>query len=48
MKANKLNLFAATLSITSKQIKSKSRRDLKYVITKNLEEKVDDEERKEE
>ena len=48
MKANKLSLFAATLSITSKQIKSKSRRDLKYVITKTLEEKVDDEERKEE
>ena len=48
MKANKLSLLAATLSITSKQIKSKSRRDLKYVITKTLEEKVDDEERKEE
>ena len=48
MKANKLSLFATTLSITSKQIKSKSRRDLKYVITKTLEEKVDDEERKEE
>ena len=41
-------MFAATLSITSEQIKNKSRRDLKYVITKTLEEKLDDEKRTEE
>ena len=46
--ADKLSLFAATLSITSEQIKNKSRRDLKYVITKTLEEKLDDEKRTEE
>ena len=47
MNADKLSLFAATLSITSEQVKSKSRRDLKYVITKTLKEKLDDEERTE-
>ena len=47
MNADKLSLFAATLSITSGQIKDKSRRDLKYVITKTLKEKLDDEERTE-
>ena len=41
-------MFAATLSITSKQIKNKSRRHLNYVITKTLEKKLDDEERSEE
>ena len=46
--AEKLNLFTATLSITSEQIKNISRGDLKYVITKTLEEKLDDEERTEE
>ena len=46
--AEKLNLFTATLSITSEQIKNISRGDLKYVITKTLEEKFDDEERTEE
>ena len=48
MSAQKLSLFAATLAINSEQIKDKSRRDLKYVITKTLEEKLDDEERTEE
>ena len=48
MSAQKLSLFAATLAITSEQVKNKSRRDLKYVITKTLEEKLDDEERTEE
>ena len=43
-----LSIFAATLSITSGQIKNKRRRDLKNVITKTLEEKLDDEERTEE
>ena len=47
MNADKLSLFAATLSITSEQVKSKSRRDLKHVITKTLKEKLDDEERTE-
>ena len=46
--ADKLSLFAATLSITSEQIKNKSRRDLKYVIIKTLEEKLNDEKRTEE
>ena len=46
--AHKLWLFAATLSTTSEQIKNRSRRDLKYVINKTLEEKLDDEERTEE
>ena len=41
-------MFAATLSITNKQIKNKSRRDLKYVITKTLGEKLYDKERSEE
>ena len=36
------------LSITSEQMKNKSQRDLKYVITKTLEEKLDDAERTEE
>ena len=40
-------MFAATLSITNKQIKNKSRRDLKYVITKTLGEKLYDKERSE-
>ena len=48
MNTEKLSLFAATLSINSEQIKNKSRRELKYVITKTLEEKLDDEERTEE
>ena len=48
MNADELGLFAATLSITSEQMKIKSRRDLKYVITKTLEKNLDDEERTEE
>ena len=48
MNAQKLSLFVATLSINSEQSKNKSRGDLKYVITKTLEEKLDDEERTEE
>ena len=48
MNAQKLRLFVATLSINSEQSKNKSRGDLKYVITKTLEEKLDDEERTEE
>ena len=47
MNEEKLRLFAAMLSITSEQIKNKNRRDLKYVITKTLEEELDDEERTE-
>ena len=45
MNADKLSLFAAKLSITSEEMKNKSRIDLKYVITKALEEKLEDEER---
>ena len=38
----KLKLFAATLGIDAEQIKtSKGRRDLKYIIMKVLEEKLD-------
>ena len=38
----KLKLFAATLGIDGEQIKtSKVRRDLKYIIMKVLEEKLD-------
>ena len=48
MNADKLSLFAAKLSITSEEMKNKSRIDLKYVITKALEEKLEDEERTEE
>ena len=48
MNVENLSIFAATLSITSDQIKNKRRRDLKNVITKTLEEKLDDEERTEE
>ena len=48
MNTEKLSLFAATLSINSEQIKNKSRRELKYVITKTLEEKLDDEKRTQE
>ena len=48
MNADNLSLFATTLSITTEQIKNKSRGDLKYMITKTLEEKLDDEERTEE
>ena len=47
MNEEKLRLFAAMLSITCEQIKNKNRRDLKYVITKTLEEELDDEERTE-
>ena len=40
----KLKLFAATLGIDGEQIKaSKGRRDLKYIITKVLEGKLDEE-----
>ena len=42
MNTEKLGLFAATLLINSEQIKNKSRRDLRYVINKTLEEKLDD------
>ena len=45
MNADKLSLFAATLSVTSEQMKNNSRKDLKYVTAKTLEEKLDDEER---
>ena len=48
MNAQKLGLFAATLLIDNEQIKNKGRRELKYVITKTLEEKLEDEERTEE
>ena len=48
MNADKLSLFAAKLSVTSEEMKNKSRIDLKYVITKALEEKLEDEERTEE
>ena len=48
MNADKLSLFAAKLSITSEEMKNKSRIDLKYVTTKALEEKLEDEERTEE
>ena len=48
MNTEKWSLFAATLSINSEQIKNKSRRELKYVITKTLEEKLDDEKRTQE
>ena len=48
MNADKLSLSAAKLSITSEQMKNKSRRDLKYVITKTLKEKLEDEERTQE
>ena len=48
MSAQKLSSFVTTLAINSEQITNKSRRDLKYVITKTLEEKLDDEERTEE
>ena len=43
MNVENLSIFAATLSITSDQIKNKRRRDLKNVITKTLEEKLDEE-----
>ena len=48
MNTEKWSLFAATLPINSEQIKNKSRRELKYVITKTLEEKLDDEKRTQE
>ena len=48
MNAQKLGLFAATLLIDNEQIKNKGRKELKYVITKTLEEKLEDEERTEE
>ena len=48
MNADKLSLFTAKLSVTSEEMKNKSRIDLKYVITKALEEKLEDEERTEE
>ena len=45
----KPKLFAATLGIDGEQIKtSKSRRDLKYIIVKVLEEKLDEEEKTDE
>ena len=48
MNAKKLSLFVVTLLIDSEQIKNKSRRNLKHVITKTLEEKLDNEKRTEE
>ena len=48
MNADKLSLFAAKLSITSEEMKNKSRIDLKHVITKALEEKLENEDRTEE
>ena len=48
MNAQKISLSPTTVLIDSEQIKNKSNRNFKYAVTKNLEEKLDDEERTEE
>ena len=48
MNAQKISLSPTTVLIVSEQIKNKSNRNFKYAVTKNLEEKLDEEERTEE
>ena len=48
MNAQKISLSPTTVLIVREQIKNKSNRNFKYAVTKNLEEKLDEEERTEE